>query len=152
MTKKMTKQQQREQELLGNISLNEYQEVESGYSVFESTQDYFKRQALENAEYTHNSEPMLADILAVKLCKNSNIMLFVKLPSGFKTNVFLTPAEAKALGINVPIRAVYGTSPKGVNIILGYEIDTSKDILDSLFKHKKAVVTKLNCYVVTEIY
>ena len=132
--------------------LNEYEEV-NGYSVYSSQEEYLKAQALDNAQ-AQAVEPLQGDILAAKLCKNNNIMLFVKLPNGAKTNVFLSVAEVQALGVNLAITPLYSTSPKGVKVITGYEVCNDPEQLKALFYGKKCTLAKivLSYYTITEIW
>lgn len=130
--------------------LDEYTEVD-GYSVYNSQEDYFKQQALENAQ-AQAVEPLQGDILSAKLCKNNNIMLFVKLPDGSKVNVFLSVAEVQALGIPLAITPIYATTPKGIKVISGFEVCNDSETLKALFYGKKCLVAKFVNYVITEIW
>lgn len=141
----------REEELMGNIPVDEYNEVNTGYSVFTSSDEYFKREALENAQ-AQTIEPLQGDILSAKLCKNNNIMLFVKLPDGAKVNVFLSVAEVQALGIPLAVSPVYDTTPKGVKVITGFEVCNDPEQLKALFYGKRCLITRIMYYTITEIY
>lgn len=132
------------------VKIDEYNEMD-GYSVYDSTDSYFKQQALENMENS-TLEPLQGEILTAKLCKNNNIMLFVKLPSGQCVNVFLSVAEVQALGIPLAISPIYGETPKGTQVITGYEICNDKDELKSLFYGKKCLVAHITSYIITEIW
>lgn len=134
------------------VAINEYEEME-GYSVYNSQDEYFKAQALENEQAKH-LEPLQGDILTAKVCKNNNIMLFVKLPNGQKTNVFLSVAEVQALGVQLAITPLYSTSPKGVKVITGYEVCNDPEQLKALFYGKKCTLAKivLSYYTITEIW
>lgn len=161
MKKEKTNQETRDQELQGNISVNDYQEIKSGYSVYASMQDYFRDQALQNAQDQHEQESMQADILAVKLCKNNNLMFFVKLPNGSKINVFLPLVLAnEMLGKDkkgkdyLPLKPIYTTTPKGIQVLKCFEIDLNQEYLNEIFKKHftKMCVTKITTWTVTEIY
>lgn len=134
------------------VVIDEYTEGK-GYSVYDSAQEYFKQEALENAQ-AQQTEPLQGDILSAKLCKNNNIMLFVKLPNGAKTNVFLSVAEVQALGVQLAITPMYSTSPKGVKVITGYEVCNDPEQLKALFYGKKCTLAKivLSYYTITEIW
>ena len=81
-------------------------------------------------------------------------MLFVKLPNGQKTNVFLSVAEVQALGVQLAITPLYSTSPKGVKVITGYEVCNDPEQLKALFYGKKCTLAKivLSYYTITEIW
>lgn len=132
------------------VKIDEYNEMD-GYSVHDSIDSYFKQQALENAE-SATVEPLQGEILHATLCKNSNIMLYIKLPSGQRVNVFLSVAEVQALGVPLAISPIYGKTPKGVQVITGYEVCNDKDELKALFYGKKCLVAHISNYVVTEIW
>lgn len=134
------------------VSIDEYTEGQ-GYSVYNSQDEYLKQQALDNA-LEQTTEPLQGDILAAKLCKNNNIMLFVKLPNGAKTNVFLSVAEVQALGVQLAITPLYSTSPKGVKVVTGYEVCNDPEQLKALFYGKKCTLAKivLSYYTITEIW
>ena len=134
------------------VSIDEYTEGQ-GYSVYASQDEYLKQQALENA-LEQTTEPLQGDILAAKLCKNNNIMLFVKLPNGAKTNVFLSVAEVQALGVQLAVTPLYSTSPKGVKVVTGYEVCNDPEQLKALFYGKKCTLAKivLSYYTITEIW
>lgn len=134
------------------VKIDEYTEGQ-GYSVYSSQDEYFKREALENAQ-AQQLEPLQGDILSAKVCKNNNIMLFIKLPNGEKTNVFLSVAEVQALGVQLAITPLYSTSPKGVKVITGYEVCNDPEQLKALFYGKKCTLAKivLSYYTITEIW
>ena len=132
------------------IAVDEYTEMD-GYSVYKSQDEYLKAQALENAQ-AQVIEPLQGDILSAKLCKNNNVMLFVKLPDGNKINVFLSVAEVQALGIALAVSPIYTTSPKGVKIASGFEVLNDPEQLKALFYGKKCVVSKITDYIITEIW
>lgn len=148
------KKQTRDNEYMQDnaVVIDEYTEGQ-GYSVYASQDEYLKQQALDNA-LEQTTEPLQGDILAAKLCKNNNIMLFVKLPNGAKTNVFLSVAEVQALGINLAITPLYSTSPKGVKVVTGYEVCNDPEQLKALFYGKKCTLAKivLSYYTITEIW
>ena len=150
----MTKKQTRDDEYMQEnaVSIDEYTEGQ-GYSVYASQDEYLKQQALDNA-LEQTTEPLQGDILSAKLCKNNNIMLFVKLPNGAKTNVFLSVAEVQALGVNLAITPLYATSPKGVKVVTGYEVCNDPEQLKALFYGKKCTLAKivLSYYTITEIW
>lgn len=141
----------REKELQGNIPVDEYTEVNTGYSVYNSSDEYFKQEALENAQ-AQTIEPLQGDILSAKLCKNNNIMLFVKLPDGAKVNIFLSVAEVQALGVPLAVSPVYSETPKGVKVITGYEVVNDPEQLKALFYGKHCLVARIMNYTITEIY
>lgn len=141
----------REKELMGNIPTDEYNEINEGYSVYKSADEYFKREALENAQ-AQTIEPLQGDILSAKLCKNNNIMLFVKLPDGAKVNIFLSVAEVQALGIPLAVSPIYSETPKGIKVITGYEVCNDPDVLKALFCGKHCLVARIMDYTITEIY
>lgn len=134
------------------VKIDEYTEGQ-GYSVWESQDAYLKAQALENIQ-AQQTEPLQGDILSAKVCKNNNIMLFIKLPNGEKTNVFLSVAEVQALGVQLAITPLYETSPKGTRCITGYEICNDPEQLKALFYGKKCTLAKivLSYYTITEIW
>jgi len=132
------------------VVIDEYTEGQ-GYSVYESQDEYFKREALENAQ-AQTIEPLQGNILAAKLCKNSNIMLFVKLPDGAKVNIFLSVAEVQALGIPLAVTPIYAKTPKGVSVITGYEVCNDPETLKALFYGKKCLVARIMNYTITEIW
>ena len=134
------------------VKIDEYTEGQ-GYSVYASQNEYFAREALENAQ-AQQLEPLQGDILSAKLCKNNNIMLFIKLPDGEKTNVFLSVAEVQALDVQLAITPLYSTSPKGVKVITGYEVCNDPEQLKALFYGRKCTLAKivLNYYTITEIW
>lgn len=132
------------------VVLDEYTEVD-GYSVYNSQEDYFKAQALENAQ-AQILEPLQGDILSAKLCKNNNIMLFVKLPDGAKVNIFLSVAEVQALGVQLAITPIYDITPKGVKVVTGYEVCNDPEQLKALFYGKKCLVARAMTYTITEIW
>jgi len=150
----MTRKNNRQAEYMDEtkVAVDEYTEMD-GYSVWKSQDEYLKAQALENAQ-AQQTEPLQGDILAAKLCKNNNIMLFVKLPNGEKTNVFLSVAEIQALGVNLAITPLYGKSPKGVQVITGYEVCNDPEQLKALFYGKKCTLARivLSYYTITEIW
>lgn len=132
------------------VAVDEYTEKE-GYSVWSSQDEYFKQEALENAQ-AQTIEPLQGDILSAKLCKNSNIMLFVKLPDGAKVNIFLSVAEVQGLGIPLAVSPVYSTTPKGIKVITGYEVVNDPEQLKALFYGKKCLVARIMNYTITEIW
>ena len=141
----------REKELMGNIPTDEFNEVNEGYSVYKSADEYFKQEALENAQ-AQTVEPLQGDILSAKLCKNNNIMLFVKLPDGAKVNIFLSVAEVQSLGIPLAVSPVYSETPKGIKVITGYEVCNDPEHLKALFYGKHCLVARILNYTITEIY
>jgi CheY-like chemotaxis protein len=132
------------------VVIDEYTEGQ-GYSVYDSQDAYFKQEALENAQ-AQTIEPLQGDILSAKLCKNNNIMLFVKLPDGAKVNIFLSVAEVQALGIPLAVTPIYAKTPKGVSVITGYEVCNDSETLKSLFYGKKCLVARIMNYTITEIW
>lgn len=134
----------------GKVSINEYEEMD-GYSVYNSQDEYLKAQALENAQ-AQTIEPLQGDILSAKLCKNNNIMLFVKLPDGAKVNIFLSVAEVQALGIPLAVTPIYSQTPKGVQVVTGYEVCNDPAQLKQLFYGKHCLVARIMQYTITEIW
>lgn len=132
------------------VVIDEYTEGQ-GYSVYDSQDAYFKQEALENAQ-AQTIEPLQGDILSAKLCKNNNIMLFVKLPDGAKVNIFLSVAEVQALGIPLAVAPIYSTTPKGVQVITGYEVCNDPAQLKQLFYGKHCLVARIMNYTITEIW
>lgn len=132
------------------VVVDEYTEGK-GYSVYDSQDAYFKQEALENAQ-AQAIEPLQGDILSAKLCKNNNIMLFVKLPDGAKVNIFLSVAEVQALGIPLAVSPIYDTTPKGIKVITGYEVVNDPETLKALFYGKKCLVARIMNYTITEIW
>lgn len=132
------------------VVIDEYTEGQ-GYSVYDSQDAYFKQEALENAQ-AQTIEPLQGDILSAKLCKNNNIMLFVKLPDGAKVNIFLSVAEVQGLGIPLAVSPVYSTTPKGIKVITGYEVVNDPEQLKALFYGKKCLVARILNYTITEIW
>lgn len=132
------------------VVIDEYTEGQ-GYSVYDSQDAYFKQEALENAQ-AQTIEPLQGDILSAKLCKNNNIMLFVKLPDGAKVNIFLSVAEVQALGIPLAVSPIYAKTPKGVSVITGYEVCNDPETLKALFNGKKCLVARIMNYTITEIW
>lgn len=140
----------RDNEQLQGLSIDEYTE---GVRIMDEdeTEQYFKAQALENAQ-AQALEPLQGEILSAKVCKNSNIMLFVKLPDGEKKNLFLTVAEVQALGIALAIVPIYNTTPKGVKVITGYEVANDAEQLKALFYGKHCTIARMVNYTITEIW
>lgn len=132
------------------VVIDEYTE-KYGYSVYDSQDAYFKQEALENAQ-AQTIEPLQGDILSAKLCKNNNIMLFVKLPDGAKVNIFLSVAEVQALGIPLAVTPIYNTTPKGIQVITGYEVCNDPAQLKQLFYGKHCLVARILNYTITEIW
>lgn len=140
----------RDNEYTQGVAIDEYTE---GLTIMdeEETEQYFKAQALENAQAKAQG-PFKGDILSAKLCKNSNIMLFVKLPDGEKVNIFVSVAELQGMSINLAIVPTKTTTPNGIEITDGYQIVNTPEELQALFKHKNCAVSKLEKYIITEIW
>lgn len=132
------------------VAVDEYTEMD-GYSTYTSQDEYFKREALENAQ-AQALEPLQGDILTAKLCKNNNVMLFVRLPDGAKVNIFLSVAEVQALGIPLAVTPLYDTTPKGIKVITGYEVCNDPEQLKALFHGKRCLVARVLNYTITEIW
>lgn len=135
---------ERDNELMGNIPINEYQEVAEGYSVYESTADFLaqwaKDNAKENAIIQADSTEKVASICKVKVCKNGN--LFVGTYNEEITqyvNFFISPAVALQLMPNKNIvQAVYTTTPQGRKIRTGWAWVDDK-VLSDVFKGLQVV-------------
>ena len=116
----------REQEMQGNISINEYQEIDSGYSVFESTKDFLtqwaKDNAQENAQIKEQEPERVAKICRVKVCKNGNLFIGCYDESITKyVNFFVSPAVALTLCPSGIVQAVYTVTPQGRKVRTGWE-------------------------------
>lgn len=134
----------RDNELIGNISINEYQEVAEGYSVYNSTAEFLAQWAKDNAQENANIQAeqteQLASICKVKVCKNGN--LFIGTYNEEKTkyvNFFISPAVALQLMPNKNIvQAVYTTTPQGRKIRTGWAW-VDDEVLQDVFKGLKVV-------------
>lgn len=123
----------RENELQGNIAINEYQEVAEGYSVYDSTREYLKAwakaNAEENADIDEQTSERLANVCKVKVCKNGN--LFVGCYDEQLTkyvNFFLSPAEVIATCPKGLVKAEYKTTPQGRKVQSGWQWESEKVI------------------------
>lgn len=129
---------ERDNELMGNISINEYQEVAEGYSVYDSTAEFLaqwaKDNAKENATIQAESTEKVAKICKVKVCKNGNLFIGTYDEDNTQyVNFFVSPAVALQL-VNSPIvQPVYTTTPKGRKIRTGWAWAEDK-VLQDVFK------------------
>ena len=134
----------RENELMGNIPVNEYQEVADGYSVFDSTRDFLKQwakdNAAENATLQDTQAEQVATICKVKVCKNGNLFIGTYNEDIIKyVNFFVLPATALQLVPNKKIvEAVYTTTPQGRKIRTGWQW-VSDDVLNDALKGLQVV-------------
>lgn len=126
----------RENELLGNISVNEYTEVAEGYNVYESTRafldEWAKANAEENAEIKADTTERVATVCKVKVCKNGN--LFVGCFDEQKTayvNFFLSPAVAISVGPKNLVQPEFTTTPQGRKVQTGWNWVADEVIADA---------------------
>lgn len=135
----------RENEIQGNISIDKYNEIESGYSVFESTRDFLAQWAKDNAEANADISEQSADgaqvarVCKVKVCKNGN--LFIGCYNEILTkyvNFFVAPAIACDLIPAKIVKAVWTTTPKGHKVRTGWEW-ASDEVLNDAFKDLQVV-------------
>lgn len=127
----------REQELQGNIIVNQYAEVAEGYSVYDSTREYLqawaKANAEENAEIAEQSTERVAKVCKVKVCKNGNLFVGTYDEQLTKfVNFFLTPAEVIALCPKGLISPEYITTPQGRRVQAGWNWVADEVINDRL--------------------
>lgn len=134
---------ERDAELMGNIPINEYQEVAEGYSVYGSTAEFLaqwaKDNAKENATIQLDSTEKVAKICKVKVCKNGNLFIGTYDEGNTQyVNFFVSPAVALQL-VNSPIvQPVYTTTPKGRKIRTGWAWVDDK-VLQDVFKDLQVV-------------
>lgn len=133
----------RENELQGNIAIDEYTEVATGYSTYESTKEFLdawaKANAEENAEIHDQQAERVATVCMVKVCKNGN--LFVGCYDEQKTefvNFFLKPALAIQVGPKGLVRPEYTTTPQGRRVQTAWNWE-SDEVLTAAWKDKKVV-------------
>lgn len=135
---------ERDTELMGNISINEYQEVPDGYSVFGSTAEFLaqwaKDNAKENAIIQSDSTEKVAKICKIKVCRNGNLFIGTYDEENTQyVNFFVTPAVALQLMPNKNIvQAVYTTTPQGRKIRTGWAWAEDK-VLQDVFKDLNVV-------------
>ena len=134
---------ERDTELMGNIPVNEYQEVAEGYSVFNSTAEFLaqwaKDNARENAEIADGQAERVAKVCKVKICKNGNLFIGTYDEDATKyVNFFVSPAIVIQL-IKAPVvQAVYTTTPQGRKIRTGWAWADEK-VLQDAFKDLSVV-------------
>ena len=133
----------REEELQGNIRVDAYKEVADGYSVWDSTRDYLRQwahdNAAENAKIADDTTERVAKVCKVKVCKNGN--LFVGCYDEDKTeyvNFFVEPAEAVALVKTTIVQPVYTTTPQGRKVRTGWDW-VDDQALNDAFKDLRVV-------------
>lgn len=135
----------RENELQGNVSIDKYSEIESGYSVFDSTKEFLaqwaKDNALDNAIITEQEQEgaQVAHVCKVKICKNGN--LFIGCYNEVLTkyvNFFVAPAIACDLIPSKIVKAVWTTTPKGHKVRTGWEW-ASEEVLNDAFNGLQVV-------------
>ena len=135
---------ERDNELMGNIPINEYQEVNAGYSVYDSTAEFLtqwaKDNAKENASIQVEQTEQVAAICKVKVCKNGNLFVGTYNENLTKyVNFFISPAVALQL---VPskqiVQAVYTTTPQGRKVRTGWNWCTD-DVLNDALKGLQVV-------------
>lgn len=128
----------RENELQGNIIIDEYTEVADGYSVYASTRDFLeqwaKDNARENAEINaDDTAEQVAKICKVKVCKNGN--LFVGCYNENETkyvNFFVKPAIAISVFKKPIVQREYTTTPQGRKIPMGWNWIDDEVLTDTL--------------------
>ena len=133
----------REKELLGNIAIDEYNEVAEGYSVYDSTRDYLaawaKANAEENAEIAEQSTERVAKVCKVKVCKNGNLFVGTYDEQITKyVNFFLTPAEVIATCPKGMVQPEYTTTPQGRRVQTGWNW-SSDDVLNDVMNDLQVV-------------
>lgn len=135
---------ERDNELMGNIPVNEYKEVAEGYSVYGSTAEFLaqwaKDNAKENAEISDGQTERVATVCKVKVCSNGNLFIGTYDENATKyVNFFVKPAVVMQLVPNKKIvQAVYTTTPKGHKVLTGWNwVDEA--VLADAFKGLKVV-------------
>lgn len=134
----------------GKIVIDEYTDGHA-YSVFESVQDAADYEAQQNAA-AEATEPTLGVIKSVGVCKNGNLWLAVKRLDKKTAFYYLNKTECDALGVLVPWQETYKTSPKGVKVLTGWEIDNAKALGAELTELYKDVEVTLFQDKITEIW
>lgn len=134
---------ERDTELMGNIPINEYQEVADGYSVYGSTAEFLaqwaKDNARENAEISDGQTERVASVCKVKVCKNGKLFIGTYDEELTKyVNFFVAPAIAIQLIKSPIVQPVYTTTPQGRKIRTGWSwVDDT--VLTDAFKGLKVV-------------
>lgn len=133
----------RENEMQGNISINDYQEIEKGYSVFDSTAEFLdqwaKDNAKDNAQIKSKTDIRLAKVCKVKACKNGNLFLgcYDEQMTGF-VNFFVPPAIVLNITNKQVVQATYTTTPKGHTVQTGWQW-VDNEVLQDAFKDLQVV-------------
>lgn len=134
---------ERDNELMGNISINEYQEVADGYSVYGSTAEFLAQwardNAAENAKIDEAVAERIAKICKVKVCKNGNLFIGTYDEDATKyVNFFVSPAVAINLIKTPVVQAVYETTPQGRKVRTGWAW-LDEQALNDAFKDLRVV-------------
>jgi len=134
----------RENELQGNIIIDEYTEVADGYSVYASTRDFLaqwaKDNARENAEIpTDGPTEQVAKVCKVKVCRNGNLFVGCYNENITKyVNFFVAPAVAINLLKKQIVKPVYTTTPQGRQIRTGWDW-VDEQVLNDMLKDMTVV-------------
>lgn len=134
---------ERDTELMGNIPINEYQEVAEGYSVYGSTAEFLAQwardNARENATIQDSSAEKVAKVCKVKVCKNGNLFIGTYNEDDTQyVNFFVSPAVAIQLVKSPIVQPVYTTTPQGRKIRTGWAW-VDDNVLTDAFKGLKVV-------------
>lgn len=138
MKKNKTNQELREQEFQGNIAINDYQEIQEGYSEFASTTEFLNYWANQNN--IENNEQYLAIIEKAeynKRKKDNEILPFVKLS--------LDIPSLHRLGVCSVHFTILGLKPEMQKDKNGVCITSDLPLLNSIIG-RKIVVTPNKAY------
>lgn len=136
--------------LNGQISIDEYTDGQA-YTVFGSIQDAADYEAQQNAAEKATG-PTLGVIKRVGICKNGNVWVAVRRLDRKTALYFLSKVECDGLGILLPWKETYKTSPKGIKVQTGWSIEDTKALGEELTELYKDVEVTLYQDKITEVW
>ena len=131
MKKNKTQIELRDDELQGNISINEYQEISDGYSVFDSQEQFLNSWAAENS--TEQGQALFAKIVKAQYLKRKKdgltspfVLLSLEIPA--QKRFGSCSVHFTALGLKG--KTIFKTFKNGLKIAVDCELPELKSIIN----------------------